>query len=218
MSLSASQLISISVIFVGLLMVLESFIIISSRGVDVNGELPFMAFGSIFVAGMPAVLNLLGPWNKSWYWYIFLAFLVLSGFTAYIRNRGFAIRMFNSNLKTALNGVEKALKQTKADFQKETKETREGHMVSYTIGDAKYPIIITEKKQTAMSDAHIEITAPEALWNKDLQHELMVFVNLSRKNKTRSSAVNGIRPRLVVGVLMVFLGTYLFNMANFALF
>ncbi len=218
MSLTASQIISLSVIFVGLLMVLESFIIVNSRGIDVNGELPFMAFGTLFAAGMPVFLGLLGPWNKGWYWYIFIAFLVMSGFTAYIRNRGFSIRMFNFPLKTALLGLEKALKHAKTEYKKEVKEMRDGPVTEYTIGDGKYPVVVTEKKQSPLLDAHIEITAPEALWNKDLQHELMVFVNISRKNLTKSSALNGIRPRLVIGVLMVFLGTYLFNMAEFALF
>lgn len=218
MSLSASQVISLSVIFVGLLMVLESFIIVNGKGIDVNGELPFMAFGTLFAAGMPAVLNLLGPWNKSWYWYIFIAFLVMSGFTAYIRNRGFAIRMFNYPLKTALSGIEKALRHAHTEYKKDIQETRDGPVTQYTIGDGKYPILISEKKQAPLTDAHVEIMAPEALWNKDLQHELMTFVNLSRKNLTKSSALNGIRPRLVLGVLLVFLGTYLFNMADFALF
>lgn len=218
MALSASQVISLSVIFVGLLMVLESFIIINGKGVDVNGELPFMAFGTLFAAAMPAVLNLLGPWSKSWYWYIFIGFLLMSGFTAYIRNRGFAVRLFHGALKPTLSGLEKALKTAKTEFSKETQETGDGIITKYIIGDGKYPIQVTEKKQTPLTDAHIEITAPEALWNKDLQHELMTFVNLSRKNRTKSSAVNGIRPRLVLGVLMVFLGTYLFQMAKFATF
>jgi len=217
-SLSASQIISLSVIFVGLLMVLESFIIVNSKGIDVNGELPFMTFGSLFAAGMPAILGLLGPWNKSWYWYIFISFLVLSGFTAYIRNRGFSIRMFNFPLKAALSGLEKALKNAKAEYKKEIKEMRDGPVTQYTIGDGKYPIVVAEKKQSPLLDAHIEIMAPEALWNKKLQHELLAFVNTSRRNLTKSSALNGIRPRLVIGVLMVFLGTYLFNMSNFALF
>lgn len=199
-------------------MVLESFIIVNSKGIDVNGELPFMAFGTLFAAGMPAVLNLLGPWSKSWYWYIFIAFLIMSGFTAYIRSRGFSIRMFNCTLKIAVSGVEKALKNIQTEFKKETLETREGLITRYTIGDAKYPINILEKKQTALADPHVEITAPEALWNKDLQHELMIFVNLSRRNRTKASTLNGIRPRLVIGVLMVFLGTYLFNLADFTLF
>lgn len=218
MSLSASQIISLSVICVGLLMVLESFIIVNSKGIDVNGELPFMAFGTLFAAGMPAVLNLLGPWNKSWYWYIFIALLIFSGFTAYIRSRGFSIRMFNFPLKAALTGIEKALKLAHAEYKKEVKEMRDGPVTEYTIGNGKYPIVVTEKKQSPLLDPHIEIMAPEALWNKDLQHELMAFINTSRRNLKKSGAINGIRPRLVIGVLMVFLGTYLFNMSNFALF
>lgn len=212
MSLSASQIISLSVIFVGLLMVLEAFIIVNGKGIDVNGELPFMAFGTIFAAGMPAVIGLIGPWNKSWYWYIFIAFLIFSGFMSYIRQKGFSIRMYNFPLKNALSGIEKALKQAKATYEKEVQETRDGPMTKYIIGSGKYPIQVSEKKQTPLNDAHIEVSAPEALWNKELQHELMVFVNLSRKNMTKASAMNGNRPRLVIGVLMVFLGTYLFNL------
>lgn len=198
-------------------MVLESFIIINGKGIDVNGELPFMAFGTLFVAGMPPLLGLLGAWEKNWYWYILIAFMIMSGFTAYIRSRGFAVRMFNYPLKFALQGVEKALKQAKAEFQKDVQESREGPITRYIIGDGKYPLLVFEKKRTPLNAAHVEITAPEALWNKELQHELMVFVNLSRKNLVRPNAMKGTRPRLIVGMVMVLLGIYLFTTAKIPL-
>lgn len=214
MSLTATQIISLSAVFVGILMVLESFIIVSSKGVDVNGELPFMVFGTLFAAGMPVVLQILGPWGKSWYWYIFIAFLVISGFMSYLRGRGFLIRIFQGNLKNALNGLERALKQAGLTYQKESKETKQGTDIHFVISDGKYPIIVSEKPDSLLAEAYIEVSAPEALWNKELQHELMVFVNLSRRNRKSSDVMKGFRKKIIVGVLTVFLGAYLFGLAK----
>lgn len=212
MTLSTTHLISISVAFVGLLMVLESFIIINSRGVDVNGELPFMVFGTTFAAGMPAIVGIIGPWSKSWYWYLFIGFLIVSGFMSYIRSRGFTIRVFNGNVKTVQGGVEKILKQQYPKYQKESAQATDGQIVKYTLPDGKYPVQINEKKQGLMNDAYVEIVASEALWNKAFQLELLAFVNQARKRRTTGSVLKGVRPRLIVGVLTVFLGVFLYNM------
>lgn len=211
MSLTVSQIISLSVVFVGILMVVESFLIVGGKGVDVNGELPFMFFGTMLACATPILLQFLGPWSKSWYWYIFIGFLLFSGFMSYIRSRGFMIRIFEGNLKSAISGVEKALKQSNAQYVKEIKETSQGTVTQFKIGDSKYPIEIRQNEESYIMEPYIEIIAPEALWNADLKHELMIFVNNSRRNRTTGSILKGLRKKIIVGVLTVFLGAYLFG-------
>lgn len=211
MSLTVSQIISLAIVFVGILMVVESFLIVGGKGVDVNGELPFMFFGTVLACATPVLLQFLGPWSKSWYWYIFIAFLIFSGFMSYIRSRGFTIRIFEGKLKAAVSGVEKALKQMNAEYVKETKETPQGVVTQFKIGDSKYPIEVTEKPESYIMESYIEIVAPEALWNADLKHELMVLVNLSRMNRQTGSILKGLRKKIIVGVLTVFFGAYLFG-------
>jgi len=209
-SLTIFQIISLSVIMVGLLLILESIVIVGGKGIDINGELPFMAFGTLFAAGMPVALNLLGTWEKSWYWYIFVAFLMLSGFTAYIRSRGYTIRVFGGNMRSVSGGVEKVLKQSQTAFQKEIKTIQGGVVSQYTIGEGKYPIHVTERKTSGLSDAHVEIVAPEALWNKELQIHLTSFVGASRSGKDASIALKSTFRRLFVGIATVFMGGYLY--------
>jgi Ca2+/Na+ antiporter len=205
-SLSAFQVISIAVVIVGLLMLLESIVIIGGKGIDINGELPFMAFGTLFAAGMPVILNLLGPWEKSWYWYIFVGFLMFSGFTAYIRSRGYTIRLFNIPIKTAIGGLEKALKQNGTAYEKESKVINQENVTKYTIGNGKYPIWVTEKKSSLMLDPHIEIIATEALWNKDLQVHMAAFVMTTRSGRPATNFMKSVFKRLSVGGLTLLLG------------
>lgn len=209
MSLSIFQIISTAVVIVGLLMLLESIVIIGGKGIDINGELPFMAFGTIFAAGMPVFLNLLGPWEKSWYWYIFIGFLMFSGFTAYIRSRGYTVRLFNIPLKTAIGGLEKALKQNGTTYEKETKVVQQESITKYTIGNGKYPILVTEKKNTLTLDPHIEIIATEALWNKDLQIHIAAFVMTTRSGRAATNFMKSVLKRLSVGGLTLLLGVCL---------
>lgn len=211
MSLTVAQIISLATVFVGILMVVESFLIVGGKGVDVNGELPFMFFGTLLACATPVLLQFLGPWSKGWYWYIFIGFLIFSGFMSYIRSRGFMIRIFEGSLKPAIAGVEKALKQINAQYTKETKETSQGTVTKYKIGDSKYPIEIRENAESYITEPFIEIVAPEALWNADLKHELMIFVNNSRRNRTTGSILKGLRKKIIVGVMTVFLGAYLFG-------
>lgn len=212
MSLSASLSISLSVVAVGLLMVLESFVIVRSKGVDVNGELPFVAFGTLFCAGLPAVLNLIGPWNKSWYWYLFIAFIIFSGFLSYIRSRGFTIRIFSGQMKNTVIGVEKALKQSGVTYEKTA--SNDGKIATYSLGNPKFPVVVTEKPQSALNEAHIEIVASEALWNKELHAHLMSLVANARKGHTTGKTLKKINVRLFVGVATVFLGAYLYLYAG----
>ncbi len=212
MSFTVFQIISLAVVLVGVLIILESFIIVGGKGVDINGELPFMAFGTLFAAGMPVALQLLGAWGKSWYWYIFIGFLMMSGFTAYIRSRGYTIRLFKASMKSAITGVDFALKQNKITYQKESKELKEGTVTKYTIGDGKYPIFVTDKKRDALIEAHIEIVAPEALWNKDLQYQLKFLVDHSRKDRTATETLKSVLPRILFAMTLIFLGMYLFGM------
>lgn len=206
MSFTVFQIISIAVVIVGLLMILESVVIIGGKGIDINGELPFMAFGTLFAASMPVFLNLLGSWEKSWYWYIFIGFLMFSGFTAYIRSRGYTVRFFNIPSKTAIAGLEKALKQLQTEYQKESKVINDETVTKYTLGSGKYPILVTEKKNTLLLDPHIEIIATEALWNKDLQIHLSAFVMTTRSGRAATNFMKSVLKRLSVGGLTLLLG------------
>lgn len=209
MTLSAFQVISISVIIVGLLLVLESVVIIGGKGIDINGELPFMAFGSLFVGGMPAYLGLLGTWDKSWYWYILIGFLTFSGFTAYVRSRGYTIRLFDTKLQSVVGGLEKSFKQNRTTYQKTEKALQSGTEVQYVFGEGKYPLFVTEKKPSPLLEAHIEIIGTEALWNKDLQLQLSLFVNSRRFNSPATNMMRLVLRRTLVGVLTILLGVYL---------
>lgn len=211
MFFTATQFISLSVVAVGVLMVLEAIVLIGGKGIDVNGELPFMAFGTLFIAAMPYFLNLLGPWEKSWYWYIFIGFLAITGFTAYIRSRGYTIRIIDGHPKSVYTGIENALKAEYNAFTKEDKSLPEGLVTKYTIEGGKYPIFVTIKKRTAFFDKHIEIVAPEALWNKELQIRLTAFAVTSRSGRTTQQSVKSVLPRFSLGGLLIFLGIFLMN-------
>lgn len=214
MSAFVFQVVGVSVIIVGLLMVLEAFIIVNSKGLDVNGELPFMVFGTLFCATAPALFGIIGPWREQWYWYLFIAFLILSGFMSYIRSRGFTIRFYSGTLKAAQQGVERALKKAGLSWEPVAPSSPDQRMLKYRLGDSKYEIIITEKPQGPLTEEHIEIVASEALWNADLRLSLQDFVAQNRKNRTTGTALKYVRTRLIIGVLTVFFGTYLFVQAQ----
>lgn len=213
MSLTVFQIVGVSVIIVGLLMVLEAFIIVNSKGVDVNGELPFMVFGTLFCTVAPALFGIIGSWGDRWYWYLFIAFLVFGGFMSYIRSRGFTIRFYKGTLKASQSAVERALRKAGLTFEV-TAPAKDGPAeVHYKLGDSKYEILVSEKAQSAFNEEHIEIVASEALWNQDLRRGLMEFVSQNRRARTTGSALKHVHTRLIVGVLTVFFGTYLFVQA-----
>ncbi len=173
-----------------------------------------MVFGTLFCASAPALFGIIGPWREQWYWYLFIAFLILSGFMSYIRSRGFTIRFYSGTLKAAQQGVERSLKKVGLRYESVSPAGPDQHMLKYRLDDSKYEVVITEKAQSPLNEEHIEIVAPEALWNAELRLSLLEFAAQNRKNRTTGAALKYVRTRLIVGVLTVFFGTYLFVQAQ----